>query len=381
MRRRDAIVAIAGSTARARADDVVIGRWTSIPHGVDPSHPEAMELGASRAGRAIARLPAAAPRVAWEREALGDRDRRGSRARAPIVSSAGRIHLGTPQGIATFTLEGAEGWRVDLGPVDASPALAPGGELVAITRSGRVVRIGPDGGIRRQVELGAGVIAPPLVLDDGSIVVACTDRSLRRHDAGLRERWSVALAAAVQRGPTRDGERIAIVAGPELVDVGLEGAILERAPLGGRGVTAAARGDDGTLWIATADGQLVALDAARRERARIAVGPPQLDDESPAIAPDGSVRIASRTALRALAPSGEERWSVQAGASIDFPARVDPDGATLVIDRAPKLVAFEPDGSERWRVPLSAHVMSAPVVTAEGAIVCVGVQGRLIVLR
>lgn len=383
MRRREAVIAI-GAIAiadRARAETVRVGRWNAIPYGLDPAHPEPAELGRSRSGRSIARIPARAPQLAWERESVGDRERRGSRARPPIVAADGTIHVGTPHGIATFSLAGEERFLAQAGAVDASPAILPGGDLVSLARSGRVARISPAGAIVAQTELGVGLAAAPLVLDDGSIVIAGTDRTLRRIDGSLRERWSIVLEHAAAGAPSRDGDRIAVIAGHSLIDVELDGSIARSTAIGARGIGAAARAEDGTLWLTTSDGQLIAFDARRRERARLALGPSQLDDECPSIAPDFSVRVPARTALRAIGPGGDERWAATAGAAIDFPVRVDPDGAALVCDRTPRLIAFEPDGTERWRVPLSSPVTSAPVITAEGAIVCVGAQGRVIVLR
>lgn len=387
MRRRDALIALGatlvGTSSRAGATPVPTGRYRELAHGVDPAAPEPMEHGgAARAGRLVAEVPAREPRLAWSRDS--DVSSR-ARPREPIVDAAGTIVVGTAQGISVLDVEGALRFDVAIGPIDGSPALLPGDGVVAIARGGRALVLSRrDGTVRAQAELGCGVSEPPLVLDDGSIVVAGTDRSLRRLDPRLRERWRATLPGGTGKAPTRDGDRVAVVAGEDLVLVDLEGAIDRVIPLGGRAHGPASRADDGRLWIPLVEGELVVVEDRWRVGRRVSLGGRMGTAERIAIARDGTLRVPLRArGLVALGLEGREMWSAAAvnGHAFDFPARVDPRGVTLVADRGPYLRAIEIDGRERWSVRLPVHVMSGAVVTRDGAVVCVGMEGSVFVLR
>jgi outer membrane protein assembly factor BamB len=368
--------------AGARARPVRVGRWTSIPHGVDPAHPMPMEHGgAARNGRLRTPIPERAPRLLWQRDPAPQRDS-AARPREPIVAADGTIYVGLASGVTAWTADGTLRWEASIGPVDGSPAILPGGDLVAVTRAGRVAVIAPDGRVRSDADLGGvHVGVAPLVLDDGSIVIAGGDRTLTRLEASLRPRFSIALDGGIAHAPTRDGDRMALVVASEVQIVDFEGRLERRIPLGARGVTSAARADDGTLWVPVHDGHLLAITGRRRIAVRAAVGSGGLDDEAPAIAFDGSVRVAARGAgLACFSPRGELRWTRAVGAAIDFPVRVDPLGRTLAIARPQALWAFDESGEPMWQVPLPGAPTSGPATLPDGSIVVLGPRGRVSVL-
>jgi hypothetical protein len=384
--RRDAMLGALALVAsapceRARARPVTIGSWIRIPHGLDPAHPEPMEAGASRAGRTALPIPESAPRLAWERDMISPSP--SARARPPIVAADGTIAIGTPQGLVVVDLGGAPRLATSVAPIEASPVLLPGGGWGVIGRGGRVVVIAPDGTPSARLELSSAVSVPPLVLDDGSLLIAGNDRTLRLVDAALHERWRIDLPTGGARAPMRDGDRVIVAAAEEVHVVAirgpLEGTIERSVPLGARAISAPARADDGTAWIATHDGHLVAVAGARRVRARTAIAS-VFREAAPAIAGDGSVRIAAGArGLVCVGPTGQERWTAATAASLDFPVRVDSGGRTLAIDRGSTMRAFASDGRVMWELPVSQHTPSAPVIGRDGSIVAVGQHGRVMV--
>ncbi|UJR79451.1 PQQ-like beta-propeller repeat protein [Sandaracinus amylolyticus] len=380
MRRRDALAALGviAVSSRAHAWPVRTGRYAELAHGIDPTHPEPGEHGgASRAGQLIGDVPMHEPRIVWTRDS--DPAAR-ARSREPIVASDGTIAVGTGQGLSVIGMDGAERFAIALGPLDGAPALMPGDGIVAISRGGRAVVVSRAGSVRAQAELGFGVSESPLVLDDGSMIVAGTDRSLRRIDPSLSERWRVELPNGIGKAPTRDGDRVIVVAGEDLVVVSFDGETERVIPLGGRAHASASRAESGRLWVPLVEGELVAIDERRRVAQRIALGARMGTAERVAIAPDGSLRVPKRQhGLAAIGASGT--WPVPAEFAFDFPARVDRHGVTLAADRGPRLVAIESDGTVRWRARLPMHVMSGAIVTRDGAIVCVGMEGSVFVMR
>jgi outer membrane protein assembly factor BamB len=387
MRRRDALIALGAAAlapaATAEARPVPIGRWTRVPHGLDPAHPMPMEHGgASRNGRLLHRIPDHAPALAWEAGPPPSSAHRPARAWEPIVASDGTILFGTWSGLAAFASEGTPRFFSALGSLHASPVILPGGGYACVTTGGRAVRLARDGTIEEAVELGGpSVVSAPLVLDDGSLVIAGTDRTLRLLDGSLRERWRVPVGPA-PLAPTRDGDRIAVVVQNEVAFFDLDGGEIGRVPLGARGMTPAARADDGTLWITAVDGHVVAVEGARRIVHRVRVIQGALDDEAPAIAPDATLRVAARqNGLVCIAPSGDVRWTAATEGALDFAVRVDPRGCTLGVARPQRLCAWDENGAPIWQVSLPSATRAGVAVLADGAIVAIAEQGRAMVLR
>lgn len=384
MRRRDALIAIGalavtGASGRARAWPVRTGRFAELQHGIDPAHPEPSEHGGgARDGALRGELPSHEPRILWQRASdPGGR----TRPRDVIVAADGTIVVPTQRGVAAFGIGGEPRFEANIGPMDGAPALLPGDGIVAISRSGRVVVLSRDGEARAEVELGVGVSASPLVLDDGSIVLAAADRTLRRLDASLVERWRAPLPGGAAHAPTLDGDRVAVISGDQLSFVTFDGSVERSIALGGRAHGSASRAPDGTLWVPLVEGELLAIEGRRRVRARVLLGARLGSYERIAIAPDGSLRVpARREGLFSFAASGERRWAIPSEHAVDFPARVDRRGWTLVADRAPRLSVFDEVGTMVWRARLPVHVWSGAVLASEGRIVAVGMRGEVLVL-
>jgi hypothetical protein len=91
---------------------------------------------------------------------------------------------------------------------------------------------------------------------------------------------------------------------------------------------------------------------------------------APAIDADGTLYIASYCYLRALSPSGTEKWQVGGDEDhADFgPPAIGADGTVYVCSGSAGLLAVAPDGSEPWRFPQGASGFAGPIVGADGTI-------------
>lgn len=377
MGRRAAIAGLLSSllvAAVAAADPVQVGRYAEIPYGVRRDHAYATEQGdARRTGRVRGRAPASAPERVWERS-LTHR-----RPRGPIVAHDGTLYLGTMGGLMALAPDGTELWSAPVGGVYYAPSFLPSGDIVAATRGGLAVVVGRDGTLRRSADLSAPAHGSPLVLDDGSVVIATVDRRVRRLDSSLRVLFDVGLpdGNGATLATTSQGD-IAAVAGRELVILSTSGALVRTSPLGGRATASPAVADDGTLWIALAEGQLLGLGPSGRERARVDLGGRPYDEAAIAIGADAAVRVPTVNAgLVCVGPAGGERWRVASQIGFNAPASVDEEGTTLVVDRGGRMLAIGADGQERWAVAVGTYVYQAPVLAADGTIYIVTERGAV----
>ncbi len=354
------------SSSVAMAHPVRVGRYTEIPYGIDPRHPyPAARGGPDRAGRLRHLVPTERPDRMWERS-LPHR-----RPRGPTIAADGSLYFATDHGLVSLDAEGVERWHLGSWAVDAAPSLTPAGDLVAVTRQGLVLLVSRDGVLRRSATLlGDSVRAPPLVLDDGSIVIGTMEGRVHRLDANLRRSFVTPLGDGAPSVVTRTRRgAFAVPAGTALVLLGPRGGLFRQVSLGGRATSPVAVADDGTLWTVTADGVLFGLDGGGRVRSRTELGTRHYAEAAIAVARDGSVRVPTMGGgLVCVGPSGAVRWAAGTDTVFMAPAVVDDAGTTLAVDRGARMVALDPEGAERWRVLLGAYTYDSPVLGADGTI-------------
>jgi len=368
------MAAVASVALPALAHPVRIGRYAEIPYGIDPAHPyPTWGGGPRRNGRVRGVAPAVAPVQLWERTL------RHRRPRGPIVASDGTLYVGTMGGLTALGPDGVERWSASLGAVHATPSFAPGGEVVAVTRGGLVALVSPEGVVRHTRDLGAPARGSALVLDDGSVLVGTIDGVLHRLDANLRPVFAVPLE--VGAGSTISLAARGLVAVPtgrtlNLLDT--EGHLRDQVALGGVATSPAAVADDGTLWVPTVDGVLLAIEPTGRVRSRTELGSRHYDGAAPGVGQDGAVRVPTLTeGLVCVGPGGTERWRLPNAAGYNAPVSLDEEDTALVIDRGGRLLAIAADGSQRWQVTIGTYSFQAPVLGGDGTIYVTTEQGAL----
>lgn len=366
MRRGLLLAAVASLfSSIAFAHPVTIGRYTEIPYGIRPDHPHPTARGGPRrTGRVRGSAPLEQPDRLW------DRSLRHRRPRGPTVSADGTLYLGSMGGLTALSPDGTELWNTRVGTVHAAPSLTPSNDIAVVTRGGLVALVTPAGVVRRSADLGAPARGSPLVLDDGSILVGTIDRRVHRLDANLRRVFTAELAdgTASTISQARRG-LLAVSAGRLLTLLTPRGTIQRQVSLGGRASAAAAVADDGTIWVPTVEGLLLAVEPGGRVRSRTELGSRHYDDAAPAIGHDGAVRVPTLSAgLVCVGAGGTARWTMANTAGFNAPAAIDDDNTTLVIDRGGRLLAIEADGTERWRLVLGTYSFQAPVLAADGTL-------------
>ena len=362
-------VALALGAPEAAAHPVRVGRYAEIPYGIRGAHPYPIERGDSRrTGRLRGHAPHAEPSRAW------DHALRHPRPSGPIIAADGTLYLGTRGGLTALGPDGTERWSVSIGQLVSAPSLAPSDDVIAVTRGGLVAVVSPAGVVRETADLGAPARGSPLVLDDGSVLIATLDRRVHRLDASLRRVFVTELADGLVNSVTRTRRgQLALTAGRVLSILSPEGYLTRTAALSGRATGAAAVADDGTLWVSTLDGAgagvLDAIEPNGERRSRTELGSRHYDGAALVVGHDGAVRVPTVSeGVVCVGPSGTERWRAPNPQGYNAPASIDEEDTTLLVDRGGRLIAIAADGTERWRVVLGRHAYEAPVMGADGTI-------------
>lgn len=361
----------------ARAEEARPGRTLVLDHGTDPALVAGTSGGASRDGRLHHPLPRAAP-VARVLVATT-----GARPRGPVVDAVGRIVVGTVNGMLIVSPDGTETRSVLADALDCPPVVVPGGDFVALSREGRLVRATPEGTvIARAPSTGLSVRSAPLVEADGSLVVVA-GRTLAEVGSDLEVRRTLPLPDGPALSPARTREgRWVVVAGSEVVLVEPRRMELLRSWfLPGRAATPPAVAGDGTIWVATVDGDLVHVTHETRLAGTISLGgrlPEAASSERTmlGVAPDGDVlAVVPTRGLVRVAPDGTERWVWAGDTPLVGAASVDAYGRAAVLDRVGHLAVIDPSGALEWTFALGSLPLGGPVVTAEGRVVVVTERG------
>lgn len=364
----------------ARAEEARPGHTLVLHHGSDPAAPSAMPGGAEHDGRLVFALPRAAPSARVVVSLAG------ARPRGPSVDAQGRIFVGTATGVAILAADGSTTRDVSAGALESGPVLVPGGDVIALSREGMLARIAPDGTVRARSSIGMGVRFAPLVLDDASLVLIGSSRTLLWLGSDLAVRRRRELPDGLALSPTLTAHRRwAIAAGTELVIIDPDSFEVEQQlPLPARAATPPASAPDGTLWLATVDGDLLRVRGEARITSTTPLGgrlpeATTADRATLGVAPNGDVLVVvpARGLVR-VAPDGTERWVWASDTPLIGALSVDPEGRAVVLDRIGHLSVIDAIGALEWSVVLEAAPLGPAIVTGQGRIVVTTERGVVI---
>ena len=360
-----AAVALLTMLSPADARPVRTGRYVEIPYGVSADHPWATQAGsAHRNGRAHGEAPSTLPSLAWQsRLGIG-------RLSAPAVTQEGDIYVPGAAGLAALDTGGGVRWNVRLGYVTATPSITPTGDLAVGTNGGALVQLSPEGDVLGRAVVGAQVRHAPLVLADGSMVVASVQQAVFRFDAEGRRLFRVPLDGQVSSPPawSRNGE-ILVPVRQRLWVLSPRGDVRAQVPVGANVVAGPAVADDGTIWLVTDDAVLHQISSRLEVRSRTELGGRVTVATGIAVGRDGAVRVPLRDgALVCVGPSGTERWRVEGQRGFLGSLAVDRNDVTLVVSVGAELLAVDPDGNLLWSVETRQRTEDPPVLGPDGTI-------------
>jgi len=343
--------------ALAAARPVRVGRFVEIPYGVSPRHPwPTGHHDPRRTARARVAAPNDAPIKAWEAR-VG-----AGRVFAPAVAADGSLFVGSQTGVAMVASDGTLRWSLRLGLVSGTPSITPDGRAAVGVQPGQAVIVG-DARIHHRAVVGGGVRGSPLVLGDGSLVVTAYDQAVHRYDAEGRRLFRTPVAGSVRGMAALSRERIVVPAGHEVLFLTLDGAVAERGSVGAEIALGPAVADDGSVWVLTADGVLLAVepDGSVGLRSELGVRPSLASNL--AIASDGTLRLATGDGgVLALGAGGTERWRYDRDGPIVGGVTLDAQGRVLCVTVGGELLLIGADGQKVWGVSIGGRSDAAPVL-------------------
>jgi outer membrane protein assembly factor BamB len=220
-------------------------------------------------------------------------------------------------------------WTFDTGgPIQAAPIVLDNGTIVVASLGGKLYGLSDGGELRYQVDLGDRVYATPLFQGDALFVGSDAHKFF---------------------GLTKDGAIRFRLDADNDVDTGAV-----PAPWGGI-VFASGR----IVYASRPDGTLFWRLKAKRKCF-----------SSPAVGDDGTVYVGSQDHhFYAITPEGKVKWSIDLGADVDSSPAIQDDGTVVVGSDKAEIVAVAPDdGSIRWRTDVGGYVRGAMSLARDGTI-------------
>lgn len=245
-------------------------------------------------------------------------------------------------------------WSLSLAAGDSSPAIGADRLLWVGTTDGDVVVLSAAGVVQAALHTGGAVRSSPVRSATGLSVIGSTDGTLYGVDR-LGEIEDAGDADAEAGAPDDGGTEGGSVLRPARAVFRLPlTAILSSPAIGG----------DGTIYVSTTAGKLVAV-AADGSAVKWSATTNDTLGSSPAVATDGTIYIGSSDQkLYAFTHDGATRWVFDAGASITGSPVVGGDDTIYVGASDGKLHAVTPDGKQRWVYAAGGAISGAPCVRA-----------------
>jgi outer membrane protein assembly factor BamB len=249
--------------------------------------------------------------------------------------------------------------------------------------------LNPDGSERWEQELDAPYNAYcPAIGDDGTIYVAQESGALYAFNQAGIEKWrfagrnNMSFAALVEPAIGSDGT--IYVTGPKedttndtyLYAVNPDGTLRWEHYFDGYDASAAAVGNDGTLYCGSADGRLYAFDPAGVVKWTYDTG--QLwNPRTPAVGGNGLVYYSNSTQkVYAVGTDGVLAWTYELPDVIYVPLAVGPDGSVYVPCQDNHLYALSGEGTLLWSYYIAAGFGSVSI-DASGTVYAGSGDGRL----
>lgn len=142
---------------------------------------------------------------------------------------------------------------------------------------------------------------------------------------------------------------------------------LWKAPIGSGSQSSPALGQDGTIYVGTWEGYLIAFTPNGAERWRFKTGFEIAS--SPAVGADNTVYVGCRDRkLYAVDRLGHKRWAWKTGGWVDASAALGADGTVYFGSWDRTFYALNPDGSKKWAFATGGPIVSSAAIDAGGTI-------------
>jgi outer membrane protein assembly factor BamB len=278
------------------------------------------------------------------------------------------------------------------GEVHSSPAVAADGTIYIGSSDNRLYALNPDGTLRWFYQTGNWVHSSPAIGADGTVYFTSFDGKLYALDENGGLKWyfenvfgycspaispdgtvyvgsvvwpaSVSLSALYENGDLKwsFNTGLSYIDGYQIRScpaIGFEGTIyftvfdFSSWPTGNYGYLYALHENGELKWVNEVGGL-----------------------SSPAIAPDGTIYVGSRSKLYALNPDNTIKWSHTIGKTASSPA-IGADGTIYIGSFDNRLYAINSDNTLKWSYATNGAIWSSPAVGADNTIYVGSSDGKL----
>jgi outer membrane protein assembly factor BamB len=210
-------------------------------------------------------------------------------------------------------------------------AVAMGGQLVYGDTSGYAYSLSVAPSLEWQRMIGAPIVSSPAITSTGDIVMTAKNGTA----------FGLALATGTVSWTATTNDAL--------------------------GTSAAAIGDDGTVFVGSSDKHVLAFTSDGKSKWKFATS--DAVAATPVIGLDGSVIVGdlSGTLYAIDATAGTEKWHATLPSKVSYACAIGFDGAIFVSTQDGKVSAFEPTGATRWTYATNGAT-TAPIVDPNGIV-------------
>lgn len=139
------------------------------------------------------------------------------------------------------------------------------------------------------------------------------------------------------------------------------------ATLPGPATTQPSIAADGTVYVGTENGKLVAVDAGGVVAWTLDLKGGVMRS-TPAIAADGSLVLGAGLNVYGVSPGGEVTWTFPTGGVVEASPSIREDGTIVIASWDYSLYALTPDGKKVWAYATGNVIPSSPAIAPDGTI-------------
>ncbi len=270
--------------------------------------------------------------------------------------------------------------------VVAPPVALPNGNIFTIADSGLALILNGSGKeISRRTLAGGNFLTAPVLDNEGTIFVAGEAKQVHAISSDGTLRWSFTSGGKFNNGVVVDNARDTVYATDENGNVYAlvksTGALRWQKSIHtllnlGQVVATPALGSNGTLYVLTLAGTLVAVTPTGQTRnlGTLLLGLPF--KFSPLVGADGTIYVAGETQwVYALHATGALKYQFSTLSKLTAPPVLGADGTLYVVEELGRLHALNTDGSVRFSfTPALSTFYTSPVLSPDGSQVYVAAK-------